>query len=539
MQRAGTTNIEPSSRNGQILDERRLRPRGSVAVNELPEETLIERGLALVRHRWWVILQALIVIPAVALGLSLVQDEAWTATSTLVFQAPRQSSGAVDLPRQATTQGDLVSLPVVAERTAADLGRGWTATAVRDAVEVSPSSDSNLVDINATAPSASGAVTLADAYAAAFVSLRDAASLGDTQRRLKVFDDYFRSLPLDERSGPRGQRLQQRLDQLRINESLQANDQVGAAEVVQRATLPGSPSSPKTIRNVVLAVLLAGVIGIALAALLERLDRAVKTVDELERIYGLPVLARIPRARGLGKRLRRSGAGEVLRQGPEAEAFRALRASLRYFNVDGNLRSLLIVSPEAEDGKSTISACLATSFAQRGDRVVLVETDLHKGHSAAGRGGASPSEVVGLEDPNTVGLSGVLAGADLDEALRTVMLWSGDGDARQLTVLPAGPVPPNPSALLESRRMRDVMAELAGRYDIVIYDSPAMSAVSDALALVPHMGGVIVVSRLNYTSRDRARDLLKQLGMLQAQVLGVVANYADSGKKRGYDYYQN
>jgi Mrp family chromosome partitioning ATPase len=83
------------------------------------------------------------------------------------------------------------------------------------------------------------------------------------------------------------------------------------------------------------------------------------------------------------------------------------------------------------------------------------------------------------------------------------------------------------------------MEELARRYEIVIYDSPAMSAVSDALALVPHMGGVIIVSRLNYSSRDRARDLLKQLGMLQAQVLGVVANYADPGRKRGYDYYKN
>jgi succinoglycan biosynthesis transport protein ExoP len=537
MQRASAVPNVRVSRNGSILDEDRLRPSAPGPVTEPPDETLLERALRLLRHRWWVILQALVVIPAVAAVLSLSQSKAWTATSTLMFQAPRQSSGAVDLPRQATTQGDLVALPVVAQRAAVRLGHGWTTRAVQDAVDASPSGDSNLVAIHATASSPATAAKVADAYADAFIALQDAANVGDTQHRLKVLDDYINSLPPSERSGPRGLRLQQRLDQLRINEALQANDQVGEAQVVQRATLPDSPSSPKTLRNIILAIVLGAGIGVALAMLLERLDRAIRTVDELERLYGLPVLARIPRARGLGKRLRRSGAGEVLRQGPEAEAFRALRASLRYFNVDGDLRSLLVVSPEAEDGKSTISACLATTLAQRGDRVVLVETDLHKAPDASR--GSSPATVVGLADTHSPGLSGVLGGVQLDDALRIVPLWSGDGDARQLTVLPSGPPPPNPSELLETKRMRDVMEDLAKRYDIVIYDSPAMAAVSDALALVPYTGGVIVVSRLNYTSRDRARDLLKQLALLHAHVLGVVANYADTTKTRGYDYYRS
>jgi capsular exopolysaccharide synthesis family protein len=425
----------------------------------------------------------------------------------------------------------------VAARTAAILGHGWTTRAVQDAVATNPSSDSNLVDIDATAASPGEAAGVANAYADAFIALQDAANVGDTQHRLKVLDDYIQSLPPDERSGPRGLRLQQRLDQLRINEALQSNDQVGAAQVVQRASVPDSPSAPRTLRNLVLAFVLAAAIGVGLAALVERLDRAIRSVDELEQIYGLPVLARIPRARGLGKRLRRGGAGDVLRQGPEAEAFRALRASLRYFNVDGSLRSLLVVSPEAEDGKSTIAACLATTFAQRGDHVVLVETDLHKA-SGEDAGSASPAEAVGVADRHALGLSGVLAGADLDGALRAVPLWSGDGEQRQLSVLPSGAVPPNASELLESRRMRDVMDELGRRFDVVIYDSPAMAAVSDALALVPHTSGVLVVSRLNYTNRDRARDLVKQLALSHAHVLGVVANYTETSKRRGYDYYQ-
>ena len=156
---------------------------------------------------------------------------------------------------------------------------------------------------------------MATTYAQTFVALQDAANVADVKRRLKVYDDYVNSLPPEERSGPRGQRLQQALDTLRINEALQSDSQKATAEIVQPAEVPTSPSSPKTKRNVALAIVLALVVGLALAALVDRLDRAVKTVDELERVYRLPVLARIPRERGFGKRLRQRGAAEALRQG--------------------------------------------------------------------------------------------------------------------------------------------------------------------------------------------------------------------------------
>jgi capsular exopolysaccharide synthesis family protein len=230
-----------------------------------------------------------------------------------------------------------------------------------------------------------------------------------------------------------------------------------------------------------------------------------------------------------------------MRIGPEAEAFRALRANLRYFNVDGKLRSLMVVSPEAEDGKSTVAACLATTLAQRGDRVLLVETDLHKAgaNGPGARGARTSAEVAGAGDKHDRGLSSVLTGGDLERAIVTVPLNTGDGKANELDVLPSGPSPPNPSELLESGRMHELMRELTDRYDMVVYDTPAMVAVSDALPLLPDSAGVIVVSRLHHTSRDRAHDLLKQLSLLRAHVLGVVANYAPLPKQRGYGYYRS
>jgi capsular exopolysaccharide synthesis family protein len=491
------------------------------------DETLVERARQLLERRWLVILQAMIVVPLATLLLSMVQTKTWTGVATLLYEPARQSSGAVDPAREAATESKLVALPGIADRAAAELGGEWTPQKVRDAVSVEPVGNSDLIEVRADAGSAHTAADVANAYASAFIDTQDASSVAELRRRLAVYDSYVRSLPPDQQVGPRGQRLQQKLDSLRISSALQSDSQRPSVQLRQRSEIPQSPSSPKTKRNVALGLLLGAALGVALAALLERLDRGIKSVDELETLYGLPILARIPKTRGLDRRLERYGLGDVTHQGVEAEAFRALRANLRYFNHDGRLRSLMVVSPDAQDGKSTVAACLAATLAKKGDKVILVETDLHKRTSAA----------VDERDGRERGLSTVLAGGSLDEALLSVPVGTADGEGHELAVLPSGPPPPNPSELLESRRMHQLMKELGERYDIVVYDTPAIGAVSDALPLLPESAGVIVVSRLHHTSRDRALDLLKQLSLLRAHVLGVVANYVPQQKSRGYDYY--
>jgi succinoglycan biosynthesis transport protein ExoP len=506
------------------------------------EEGLLEKLVRLLRNRWLVVLQAMIVIPLATLIFSLAQQKSYTAKATLLFEPPSQNAGSLDLARQAATQAKLVALPGIADRAAALLGQGWTERRVRDAVSVDGSTDTDLITVSASAHSPRKAAAVANAYAAAFIASQDTSNLEELQRSLAVYDRYLSSLPPSQRTGPRGLRLQQRLDSLKISSALQSNGQQPGVQLRQRAELPTSASSPKTKLDVGLGLLLGIALGLSLAALLERLDRGIKSVEELEHVYGLPVLARIPRTRGLDKRLRELGAREVMRLGPQAEAFRALRANLRYFNVDGGLRSLMVVSAEAKDGKSTVAACLATTLAQRGDRVLLVEADFHKSPSLDGgsREASTSAEAVGAGGVHRTGLSTVLAGGDLDDALVTVPMRTGDGNTDELTVLPSGPPPPNPSELLASRRMRELMLRLGEDYDLVVYDTPAVAAVSDALPLLPPEGaGVIVVSRLHHTSRDRALELLKQLSLLRAHVLGVVANYAPVNRQRGYDYYRS
>jgi capsular exopolysaccharide synthesis family protein len=266
-------------------------------------------------------------------------------------------------------------------------------------------------------------------------------------------------------------------------------------------------------------------LGLLLAYLLERLDRRIKSLEELEEVYELPVLARIPRSRSFSKRGRR-GRDEALTKtlgfSEEAEAFRALRTNLRYFNVDQTHKSVLVVSPVSGDGKSTVARYLAITMASMGDSVVLVDADLRKQES-----GVAPAED---------GLSLVLAGFELEQALTEVPITfdAVSQESRMLVEMPSGPLPPNPSELLESARMRWVIGQLERRYEYVIIDSPALVTVSDALSLVPQVSGVLVVGGFEHTTRRAATDLRKQLGLLQARPLGVVANFFSSQQS---DYY--
>jgi Mrp family chromosome partitioning ATPase len=213
--------------------------------------------------------------------------------------------------------------------------------------------------------------------------------------------------------------------------------QTGGAELVQPANVPSSPSSPQTKRNVMLGILLGALLGICLAALLERVDRRVRSIDELEDIYGVPILARIPRS----QRLSRRKAEAIGPQTQEGEAFRVLRTNLRYFNVDDRLHSVLVTSPETGDGKSTVARTLAMTMAEMGDEVLFVEGDLRKGGELRGVTGGLAS-----------GLSNVLAGTPYEKVLIDVDVPGPH--LRTLTVLPSGPVPPNPSELLDSAQMR-------------------------------------------------------------------------------------
>jgi non-specific protein-tyrosine kinase len=194
-----------------------------------------------------------------------------------------------------------------------------------------------------------------------------------------------------------------------------------------------------------------------------------------------------------------------------AEAYRTLRTNIQLSSLDQPLRTLLVASAGPDEGKSTTLANLAVAFAQAGRRTILVDSDLRR-----------PSLHTLLGSPNDRGLTTMLL---QDDAPAPLIEMPVEG----LRLLPSGPVPPNPSELLASRRLEQAIARLTDDADLVLFDSPPALAVSDAAVLSRRVDGVLLVVSAGRTRREhaaRARQVLERAG---ARLLGVVLNNASVG----------
>jgi tyrosine-protein kinase len=502
-----TQPLGPEGLNGQAPKDGRM----------ANSEGALEYVLRVLRRRRLVFVVALISVPLMAFLISASKEKQYTSTATLLFQSGNTSN--VDPTREAATNEALASLPVVAVRAAKEMGEGTSVSEVLGAVEVSSSNEmADVATISATTPSPERSADIANGYSHAFIAFRKETDQVQVQKAIDLVEGSFRELSPEEQAGQEGEKLQDRLNRLKVQQALQT----GRAELVQPAGVPSSPSSPKTKRNVLLGILAGLLLGFGLAALLERFDRRMRDVDELEDLFGAPIIARIARNRALPKTELKN-----LLKSQEAEDFRILRTNLRYFNVDRELRSVLIASPEPGDGKSTVARGLAAAMAEVGEDVLLLEADLRKESDFRTPTGAFAE-----------GLSNVLAGTSLDDVLVEVPVAVQASDkSRALTVLPSGPAPPNPAELLESERMQSVMKELQERFKVIVIDSPALGIVSDALALAPFVSEVLAVGGVRKTHRDRAREFVKQLALLGKRPVGVIATFTDPDRKR-YSYYQ-
>lgn len=479
-------------------------------------EGALEYVLRVLRRRWIVFVVALVAVPLMAFLVSSSKEKLYTANATLLFQSGNTST--VDPEREAATNEALATLPVVAVRAAKEMGGGTSAIEVLDAVSAESSNSlADVTTISATSPEPERAAEIANGYSEAFIEFRKETDQAQVQEAIGLVERSLEKLSPEELASDQGARLQDRLNRLKVQQALQT----GRAELVQPASVPGSPSSPKTKRNVLVGILLGALLGFGLAALLERVDRRVRSVDEFEELFGAPIIARISR----NKALPRTELKDIL-QAQESEDFRILRTNLRYFNVDRELKSVLLASPEPGDGKSTVARGLAASMAEVGEDVLLLEGDLRKESEFRSAGGrAAP------------GLSTVLSGAPLDDVLIEVSVSSPGMEPHKLTVLSSGPVPPNPSELLESERMQALMEELQERFQVVVIDSPALGIVSDALDLAPFASEVLVVGGVGKTTQEAARAFVKQLALLGKKPVGVIATFTEADAKR-YSYYQ-
>jgi succinoglycan biosynthesis transport protein ExoP len=494
----------------------------------------IEQFLGVLRRRAGWILVCFVLVAAAAYGFSKHQTKKYTATASLVFnnnQISQQVAGlqAVSSNNQQAQQNTnlkLVQLGDMATKTAALLGQELTKEKVNAALSVSAQGESNIVDVAATATSPTLAASIANTYTRVFVTEQQNANHAYYASALKLVNRQLAALSPKEKVGTAGLALQDRAQSLGTLAELHN----GNVEVAQPATVPSSPTSPKVSRNTVLGGFLGLLLGLGIAFLLERLDRRIREPKDLEAVYGLPLLGVVPESSALSRSAKgKKDAGQAL-PASEAEAFHLIRAHLRYFNVDRELRTLMVASAAPGDGKTTVARHLAGAAARMGSRVLLLEADLRR-----------PTIALQLDISSGPGVADVLIGAvSLSEATQMVGLdlprVDGSG-GRSLDVLVAGSsLPPNPGELIESHAMESLLERAKTQYDLIVVDTPPLTAVSDAFPLLGKVDGVIIVGRVGRNRRDIAQRLHETLTGAGAPLLGVVANGFKSGRLGGYGY---
>ncbi len=306
----------------------------------------------------------------------------------------------------------------------------------------------------------------------------------------------------------------------RIKETTATSDlDIANARIVDKAVVPKVPIKPKKALIVLLITFLAGLVGIGLSLLLETLNNTFKSVDDVEQKLNLPVLGLLP----LIKKHDRKQLANLFAAGTHhgfSESVRSIRTSVVLTGLNKSQKVLLVTSTVPDEGKSIVSASIATALAQV-EKVVLVDADMRRPTLAK-----NYNFVVG-----TPGLANVITGAaELDQAIQQI---------NGVDMISAGTVPPNPLELLSSERFAELVQQLAATYDRVIIDSPPVQVVSDALVVGSLADALIYVVKHDDTAVPLVQKSVGQLLQHSVPVTGVVLNQVDvkKAKKQGYDYY--
>jgi capsular exopolysaccharide synthesis family protein len=494
----------------------------------------------------WLIVPSVIVFTLGAVVFSLLQKPSYRGVALVVVTG--QDTGFTMLgtpqPQQSyqpgrdivQTQVEVIQSPRIAEQVIADLDLSQSVAGLLNRVTASADTGTNNITIQAIDASAAGAARIANAFAEVYVawsrdnqsrSIKTAAD--DVQRRLTLAQQQIVAIEETATASVADQsRLQaartlyatlaDKLEQLRVGGQLAT----GAGSVLASAVADPAPVSPRPLRDGGLGLAAGLALGLGMVFLAEQLDTKIRSSEEAEEIYGAPVLGNIP----IDTFNKRETSRLTLLQHPDspaADAYRGLRINLDFVNFESHIKTVIVTSAAPSEGKSTVAANLAIALSQAGQRVVLLNCDFHR-----------PAGGTFLECVNGhIGLSDLLLTGKPE-----VDAFQQPQGLERLVVVAAGSAPPNPSDLLGSSRMQELIAALRESMDWVIMDAPPLLAVADTVALARWADGVLIVTHIGASTRAAARAARDQLEKIGARILGIsVWGLRNSATARAYSGY--
>src|SRR5918997_4433847 len=516
------------------------------------EEPDLRSYLGIIARRRWLVIITTLLFVGVAVAASLIPEPQYrvraqvlTTGSTDPVNMIFGGVGAGDLERQATGQmayvGGAAVRSAVARAYSGSLPDSETfRVKVSEVRRGDPNKTSSIVELSLVSTDPTAAATLVNTYAETYVSMRganDREDLVETKSRLNSLlaeiqqqinaamqpvRDYnaqieqgggdraalvaLRDAEMD-RLAPTLEPLQAQAAEIRstlgdLNLGIELAPG-GGAEVLSPAWVPSTPVSPNVPLNLAVGLVVGLFLGAAVAFIRDYFDDSVKTREIAQQVTGVPTLGLIPKLGGATDLVTVSHP-----TAPAAEALRLLRTSVKFLGVERQVRVVQVTSPSPGEGKTMVAVNLAVAFAPAGDRVVLVGADLRR----------PPMEEV-VDVPLTPGLTAVLIGdVTLPQAIQSA------ASVPNLSVLPAGFPPPNPSELLSGERARRLLDVLGQTYDVVVIDCPPVLPVTDSLVLARMADTTLLVASANKTSKrslTRAVELLRQV---DAPLMGTVLN---------------
>lgn len=507
------------------------------------DNTLADYLRVIARSKRMIVLVG-IVCAAVALLVSMLQTPSYQAQASELVRDPSQDLSltgtayvSAQTPLQlAAAHAPMVTRLAVAKSVKRRLKTRMSPAELQSAVSVSIDPNSYLVLVTADSGNAAHAAAIANAFAQADAA-QTTAEARATYGRLAT--DLQRRIGRSTRGGNAVAQASdlETLARLQSLSSVAVPVQVDAA-----AAVPSSPSSPQPARNTLAALVFGLLLGVLIAFGREAIDQRLRRSSDVERLCPEPVVGYIrPDALGrVGAHADGRSNGNRPLESSDQEALRVVRHNVRYLSADEQIRTLLVTSPAAQEGKSTVAAGVAAVSTIAGKRTLLVECDLRR-----------PVLAKRLGIPERPGLTDYLTGhAEPRDILRPVptLTASTNGNGRvgtdglshpgqSLTCITAGSPSPQPGELLASERFAEFLAEVGQAYELVILDSAPLLSVADTLEVVPLVSAVLLCLRLDQTTRAQTRAAHQALARLPHKPTAIVLTGVDRTDEGYHGYY--